>query len=143
MKLKNITPEAYRCGKINCHAIYTACGIGQCPTVIADSENPDSYVIVGKEVQYSAHPDIDERVGKDEVALEITAALVNEAVNAELTKRVAELEAVLTEIASETKIGEGMIRVHYGRDAQRVARAALSPKPPEIPVHDGEYSIPD
>jgi hypothetical protein len=129
MKLTNITPEQYRCPYADCPAIYTACGIAQCPTVIAIG---DTYAIIGRRVacgpnDYSAsdYLEIVNRIGDDETAVTIPAVIVNEAVNAELCRRIAELEAALVAMMNEHGALDG--NPDTDSPAERMARAALSP----------------
>jgi hypothetical protein len=179
MKLTNITPNQYRCVKETCPAIYTACGgsHSSCPTVIAKD---DTYVIVGKMTD-GLQEELRGKVGPDEAVIEIPRAFVDEAVNsglhrtcefmaeehnrivaenAELQKRIAELEAALKPIMQYLEkreamplnnLGNGVHRIHalteheaeITMDDLRSIRAVLSPEKPEDQVHDGEYSIPD
>ena len=63
-----------------------------CPAVIADPEKPATYVIIGKTLSIDDHQKIAHRIGKDEMAIEIDRALVDEAVNAEQVKHIAKLK---------------------------------------------------
>ncbi len=137
MELTNITPIEYRFSHGGCPAIYTACEIGaSCPTVIAKG---NTYVIIGAIVDH-AIAGIEGKVGEDETAIEISRALVDEAVNAGLMKRIAELEEAL-----------GWFRTYIvacdpsnpDLGAMRVIDDVLPAEKPEDLVHNGEYSIPD
>jgi hypothetical protein len=62
--MKEITPERFRCA------------IGTCPAVFDDGENIN---IIGKRVTEADYPELAGRIGPDEAAVVIDAALLEEA----------------------------------------------------------------
>ncbi len=133
MKLTDITPDAYRCVKETCPAIYTIFGgsHSSCPTVIADPEKPESYVIIGKIIGLEGdHPELSGKVGRDEMAVEIPAVIVNEAVNAELAGQneivADQLAQAMTRIAAMDGPHSGYGRVIQAFDSDEVTNSFLS-----------------
>lgn len=80
-KLIDITPEAYRCAAGACPAVFqvlteNACGAGSCPAI---ARSGDDYIIIGKITGILEHPELEGRIGPEEQAVKISAALLEEA----------------------------------------------------------------
>ena len=86
-KLKDITPPHLQCSYGSCPAVFAleeltpeamACDVSvSCPAAF---KSQGGYVIIGKVVDAKDYPELAGRIGEDEIAVEVSAELIEGAV---------------------------------------------------------------